>query len=226
MFRKAWIGGLGLLGIELGVEPNSAWLQHCECLSESWTVSPNEGYDTPGKLGASLAGEADEDDAGGLRLRDVNEPAKVLVFGQEYSVVSVSEVDNVRVTGSRSQIRYGDYVVTLEPEGADDCKVAAFVRKESHSWTLGLFRSLENEGLLVSKRIGRIPQSRRDVEPGQAWIRIEQVLACCTLGELSEDQLNWNASAADDWFPRHYRRINLDTVRYGHGYTQTVVYWT
>ena len=101
-------------------------------------MSLNEGDNALCELRALLAREANQDDAGGFRPGNVDEPSKVLVFGQEYPVLSVSKVDDALVTGSRSHVRNGDNVVTFGSKSADDCKVAAFVRKESHSRALRL----------------------------------------------------------------------------------------
>ena len=215
-----------LFGVELRVEAHSSRLQHDEPSVELPRVGPNQGKDCLRKFPPLLARKANENHACRLHSGDVDESSEVLVFGQKDSGVPVRDVDDLSIRRPGRQVGNRDNVMAVGSECANDCKVAAFVRNESHSEELTLVRPLENESLLVGKRVGCVPQGGQQIGGSQPRVGVEEIFARGSLGELSQNQLHRDASSSDDWFPGHHSRVYFDSIRDGHRHTRYVVYWT
>src|SRR5207244_845749 len=92
------------------------------------THNPHNGF---GEFGTRATRVADQDDAGGVLLAGKDEPAEVLVLGQEDASFPGRTKDQFAVHGSRRALTHGVDIVALRPQSPHHGEVAALVREEA-----------------------------------------------------------------------------------------------
>jgi hypothetical protein len=114
--------------------------QFQNCFSEQ---TPGEGW------------ESDQDDTRGIHAPGEYEPAKVLVFRQEYPVLGQRKVHYVSVHGTVLKFVHCEHIMAVCPKSSDRGEIAALICEETHCQDL--WRTERHDGF-VRDGIGRVSQ--------------------------------------------------------------------
>ncbi len=100
--------------------------------------------------------------------------------------------------------------MTSRAEGADDGKVAAFVREELRHPDSD--QRAAREHLFVRDDVSRVFDGRPYVGLAQVWVSVQKIRLACAFAQFAEDQFNCNPRASDYRLSEHHVRIHLNTI--------------
>jgi hypothetical protein len=152
--------------------------------------------------------EPDQDDAGRMCACRECEPAKILVFRQQDSILGFGQLHYCLIDGALLKLTHGKHIVAVSAETTNHREVTAFVCKKSHE-TDGLVNGGRKDGF-VAYGVGCIGQGCPYIFCCQPGIGVQQVLDGCPFRQLAQEQLDGDASPTNHWFAEHDRRIYLD----------------
>lgn len=142
-----------------------------------------------------------------------DQPPKVLVLGQENSIVAHRQARYRLVVRARRKFCHGRDIVASRAQGADDTEVTALIGEEPQSLLRCGSRLPNDDGLLVSNSISSVDERGPYVFGLQARVGVEKILLGGSLGELPQQQFHGDPGTPNDRLSQHYPRIQLNSIR-------------
>jgi hypothetical protein len=158
------------VGTEWGTVENTEWGR---------TPVP-QGHED--RLGA-CSGLAGRQRAQRVHVASKNEPAKIFIFGQKYTVLGQRKLHYILVHGTLLKVAHREHIMALCAQRSNCGEIAAFIRQEAH-WA-DLWGTERQDGF-VRDGVGRIGERRPNVVRGQAGICVQEIFNHRTLGEFAE----------------------------------------
>jgi hypothetical protein len=102
-----------------------------ESLEEAFTLLLYHLPDSLDQAPTGVAREADQDDARRVGVTDMDQPAKVLVLGQQNALLAMGLLGQFTVIRASLHFTDSKDIMAICSQGAHDGKVTAFIGKES-----------------------------------------------------------------------------------------------
>jgi hypothetical protein len=113
------------------------------------------------------------------------EPAKVLVFRQQDSILDCRKLHYCLIDGALLKLTHGTHIMAISSATTNYREVTAFVRKKSHP-TDGLITGGRKNGF-VTYGVGCIGQGCPHIFCCQPWIGVQQLLDGCPFRQLAQE---------------------------------------
>jgi hypothetical protein len=146
---------------------------------------------------------------------------KVLILRNQNAIGCNCALSNIVVLFAGRHFGNGNNIMTRETKRAYDREIAAFIGEKAHRLSSRApFRRGHNDGFLVRQRVGRITNRGLDILDSEARVGIEQVVSSRPFTELSKNQLNRDASPANDRLSHHHLWIDFYAISNCHRASQ------
>lgn len=153
----------------------------------------------------------ENDPAGGWQATAKSELAKVLVEGQEKSILTPGLGQDIDVRRTRRIGANPTDVMTAGPKGLHGGSGDVLVREEAHS-------GRDRKDLLGLKQLHCVREASLDIVPGQAWVARHNLISRPSLGKEVDHVLDGDARSSHYGLAPEDSGIDMDAIGLVHAH--------